>query len=156
MEKIWYNRRAVSLDALKRNVRLPEEDKTFDELLTDKLDAAIAATSSFIGRDLRVIYELTGSFQSEIEIERDRCLHITKVRVNDVEVLTSQWCYAEGKLVIRGDYPEESTLKIIFEYNQDIVNAIIMHASSLFLSPTDSVEALPRASQNLLRAYRHD
>ena len=94
MEKIWYNRRAVSLDALKRNVRLPEEDKTFDELLTDKLDAAIAATSSFIGRDLRVIYELTGSFQSEIEIERDRCLHITKVRVNDVEVLTSQWCYA--------------------------------------------------------------
>lgn len=89
MEKVWYNRRAVALDALKRNVRLMEEDCTFDDLLTDKLDAAIAATSNFIGRDLRTIYELIGPFQSEVNLERDRCVHITKVRVNDTDVLAT-------------------------------------------------------------------
>lgn len=155
MEKVWYNRRVVTLNAVKRNVRLMEEDDTFDDLLTDKLDAAIAATSNFIGRDLRTIYELIGPFQSEVTLERDRCVHITKVRVNATDVLVTQWCYAEGKLIIRGEYPDDATLRIIFEYNQDIINAVLMHASALFLNPADSVEALPRASQNLLRAYRY-
>ena len=32
--------------------------------------------------------------------------------------------------------------------------AILMHAASLFNNPTDSVEVLTKASQNLLRPYR--
>jgi hypothetical protein len=32
--------------------------------------------------------------------------------------------------------------------------AILLHAASLFNNPTDSVEVLTKASQNLLRPYR--
>ena len=36
----------------------------------------------------------------------------------------------------------------------DMKTAILMHAASLFNNPTDSVETLTKASQNLLRPYR--
>ena len=36
----------------------------------------------------------------------------------------------------------------------DMKAAILMHAASLFNNPTDSVETLTKASQNLLRPYR--
>ena len=36
----------------------------------------------------------------------------------------------------------------------DMKAAILMHAASLFNNPTDSVEVLTKASQNLLRPYR--
>jgi len=38
----------------------------------------------------------------------------------------------------------------------DMKAAILMHATTLFNNPADSVETLAKASQNLLRPYRWD
>ena len=56
-------------------------------------------------------------------------------------------------------YGTGTSMKVAYEAGYDSLPwdmkaAILMHAASLFNNPTDSVEVLTKASQNLLRPYR--
>ena len=56
-------------------------------------------------------------------------------------------------------YGSGTSMKVTYEAGYesipwDMKAAILMHAASLFNNPTDSVETLAKASQNLLRPYR--
>ena len=142
----------VELGELKDNLRLERSFELHDDDLTMKLQAAIEHAGNFISRDLESVPEFSYPFAKVVEIDIDPALHIDEVSVAGVP--TNNWSYAGGLLSIYDEAPETAIVKVSTSYKADIKIAVLMHASSLWLSPADSVETLPKASTNLLSQYR--
>lgn len=141
----------VSLSQLKDNLRLTSDD--FNSDLTIKLNAAIQSASSFIGRDLSMVDAYAFRWESETILDIDPAKHISSVKVNGTAVQPSAWSLDGNVFKVAGQ--EDDVVEVMTAYNDDIQAAIMMHASSLWRNPTDTVETLTKASTNLLRQYRN-
>lgn len=145
----------VSLAELKTNLRIVD-DTSFDTELQLKLNAAISSASKFIGVDLTTIENFSCSYADSINWILPSVYYISQVVIGQTTLLATEWAYSDGKLLIykEGEF-EGETVSVTVAYNDDIKVAILMHASALFENPVDSVEQLPKASQNMLRQYRY-
>ena len=83
------------------------------------------------------------------------------VSVSSVKVdgeMTDAYSVSDGVIVfdstVSGNSVEISYRAGMEAPDYDIVAAVLMHAAALVNNPVDHVEALPKASQNLLRPYR--
>ena len=144
----------VSLSELKSNLRLPASFELYDADLTMKLQAAVSHAGTFIGRDLDQVPVISYPFAGSMKLELDLALQVTAVKVGDTQLEASDWVYSDGTMTITGDHPESDVVEVSTEYVPDIKIAVLMHASSMWLNPADSVENLPKASTNLLSQYR--
>ena len=155
METRLQPRALVDLMALKQNLRIDPNVDVFDQDLASKLSAAIAFAESFINRDLSRVPVISYPYARVTEIDLDPALHIVGVSVGGEEIQPSGWSYADKKLLIYGTgYDDTDVVTVETEWRHDIAVSVLMHASSLWLNPTDSVETLPKASRNLLSQYR--
>lgn len=153
MEKRIVKKELVTLDELKQNLRLTDTD-AFSTDLQSKLSAALRAAGSYIGRDLGQVEQFSYIMEPVVEIDIDPAKHVTAVKVEGLALPPEQWSYAGGYLSIYGHSPSAAAVTVELEYNEDIAQAVLMHASSMWMNPTDTVETLPKASTNLLRQYR--
>lgn len=154
MDTNYMKKPIVELFELKRNLRLDADVEDFDADLTVKLDAAIAAAGSFIGRDLNQVPVYSYPYAERMELNLDPALHVDSVSVGSDKLDDIEWAYVDGALVIYGNSRPDETIEVKTAYNSDIRAAVLMHAGSLWMTPTDSVEQLPKQSTNLLRQYR--
>lgn len=147
-----------SLAGLKANLRLAGSG--FDADLAVKLKAAIEAAELFIGTVIaRSTFQESFPFCRRIQL-REPVLTVTKVVVGETELTADQYTITGGLLHIHDDVEEASPVVVTYNAGlptvaMDITQAIYLHASALFVNPVDSVEALPKASQNLLMSHRH-
>lgn len=144
----------VELFELKRNLRLDADVEDFDGDLTVKLDAAIEAAGSFIGRDLNQVPVYSYPYAERMELNLDPALHVDSVSVGSKKLDDVEWAYMDGALIIYVDHRPDETVEVKTAYRSDIRATVLMHAGSLWMTPTDSVEQLPKQSTNLLRQYR--
>lgn len=155
METRLQPRALVELQDLKQNLRIDPNIEVFDADLMMKLRAAIAFAESFINRDLCRVPVISYPYAREAELNLDPALHIVKVAIGGQDLPLSGWSYAGGTLSLYGDsYAADAVVEVDTEWRNDIAVAVLMHASSLWLNPADSVETLPKASRNLLSQYR--
>lgn len=153
MDTKYMKKPLVELFELKSNLRLDADVEDFDGDLTVKLDAAIAAAGSFIGRDLNQVPVYSYPYAERMELNLDPALHVDSVSVGSEKLDGGEWAYVDGALVIYGN-PRPDDVEVKTAYRSDIRAAVLMHAGSLWMTPTDSVEQLPKQSTNLLRQYR--
>ena len=79
----------------------------------------------------------------------------------DGVLLSEGWTALRSSSVVRfdpsvtGDEAEIVWTAGMEQVPDDLMNAILLIASSLFSNPLDSVETLPKASAALLRPYRN-
>ena len=154
MDTKYVKKPLVELIDLKRNLRLDADVEDFDGDLTMKLQAAIASSGSFIGRDLNQVPAYSYPYAERMEINIDPALKVESVSIDDSELEPDKWSYVDGAIIIYGDHQSVETVKVETAYREDIRNAVLMHASAMWMTPTDSVEQLPKQSTNLLRQYR--
>lgn len=154
MDTKYVKKPLVELAELKRNLRLDSDVEDFDGDLSVKLDAAIASAGSFIGRDLNQVVAYSYPYAERMQIDLDPALHVVKVSVGETPLDDMEWSYADGVMIIHSQFNPQGTVTVETAYNADIRAAVMMHASALWMTPTDSVEQLPKQSTNLLRQYR--
>ena len=154
MDTKYMKKPLVELFELKSNLRLDADVEDFDGDLTVKLDAAIAAAGSFIGRDLNQVPVYSYPYAERMELNLDPALHVDSVSVGSEKLDDGEWAYVDGALVIYGNPRPDEDVEVKTTYRSDIRAAVLMHAGSLWMTPTDSVEQLPKQSTNLLRQYR--
>lgn len=154
MDTKYMKKPLVELFELKSNLRLDADVEDFDGDLTVKLDAAIAAASSFIGRDLNQVPVYSYPYAERMELNLDPALHVDSVSVGSEKLDDGEWAYVDGALVIYENPRPDEDVEVKTAYRSDIRAAVLMHAGSLWMTPTDSVEQLPKQSTNLLRQYR--
>ena len=154
MDTKYMKKPLVELFELKSNLRLDADVEDFDGDLTVKLDAAIAAAGSFIGRDLNQVPVYSYPYAERMELNLDPALHVDSVSVGSEKLDDGEWAYVDGALVIYGNPRPDEDVEVKTTYRSDIRAAVLMHAGSLWMTPTDSVEQLPKKSTNLLRQYR--
>ena len=154
MDTKYMKKPLVELFELKSNLRLDADVEDFDGDLTVKLDAAIAAAGSFIGRDLNQVPVYSYPYAERMELYPDPALHVDSVSVGSEKLDDGEWAYVDGALVIYGNPRPDEDVEVKTAYRSDIRAAVLMHAGSLWMTPTDSVEQLPKQSTNLLRQYR--
>ena len=154
MDTKYMKKPLVELFELKRNLRLDADVEDFDGDLTVKLDAAIEAAGSFIGRDLNQVPVYSYPYAERMELYLDPALHVDSVSVGSEKLDDVEWAYTDGALIIYADHRSDETVEVKTAYRSDIRAAVLMHAGSLWMTPTDSVEQLPKQSTNLLRQYR--
>ena len=154
MDTKYMKKPLVELFELKSNLRLDADVEDFDGDLTVKLDAAIAAAGSFIGRDLNQVPMYSYPYAERMELNLDPALHVDSVSVGSEKLDDAEWAYVDGALVIYGNPRPDEDVEVKTAYRSDIRAAVLMHAGSLWMTPTDSVEQLPKQSTNLLRQYR--
>ena len=154
MDTKYMKKPLVELFELKRNLRLDADVEDFDGDLTVKLDAAIAAAGSFIGRDLNQVPVYSYPYAERMELNLDPALHVDSVSVGSEKLDDVEWAYMDGALIIYVDDRTDETVVVKTAYRSYIRAAVLMHAGSLWMTPTDSVEQLPKQSTNLLRQYR--
>ena len=142
---------------LKSNLRITSDD--FDYELRNKLDAAIASAENFIGKVIVMsVIEADFEFSERLPLLKP-FISLGSVSL-DGDVLTEGTDYTLTRGVLTfGDGVEGETVGVVLEAGwaripDDVQAAIILHASALFNNPVDSVETLPKASDNLLRPYR--
>jgi len=140
------------LQEFKRHIRMTSDD--LDAELHAKLMAAVVHAEHHIGKViLRSRFVATVPFAS---------LFVLKVPGPVVESLevdgepVTDYSVDGRTLHVKG---EGTSMTVTYEAGYecippDMKAAILMHAASLFNNPTDSVETLTKASQNLLRPYR--
>ena len=150
---------AFALRKLRSHLRITADD--LDEELVDKLLAAVDSAEHRIGR---VIFQ--SSFRDTIPFSSVVCLDRPLISVDGLEVngeTISAELYKvnlfEGTVTFSEGVTGES-VKVEYtagmeQVPADIMNAILLIASSLFSNPMDSVETLPKASTKLLRPYRN-
>lgn len=143
------------LAAFKRHLRITSSD--MDAELVLLLKAAISAAEHHIGKVIaRSRFVYSGDFARRIRLKGPE-LAVLSVQCDGEFIFDF---YLEGtELVIRDGVPEGQELVINYVAGmdgtpEDIQAAILLHATALFNNPEDSVEVLPKASTNLLRAYR--
>lgn len=141
---------------LKSHLRITSND--LDDELMAKLTAAIDSAEHFIGRIiLESSIKDTLPFSSKVALSRP-LISVDGVEVDGVETSSFTTDIFTGTLGFSEDmtgYAVEVSYNAgMTQIPPDIVNAILLMASSLFSNPMDSVETLPKASQLLLRPHR--
>lgn len=142
------------LQEFKRHIRMTSDD--LDAELYSKLMAAVRHAEHHIGKViLRSEFVTTVPFASTI-ILKVPIIEVESLEVDGAEI--TGWS-VNGRTfnVPQGASGQQMTVTYIAGYEcipADMKAAILMHAASLFNNPTDSVEVLTKASQNLLRPYR--
>ena len=150
---------AFFMSRLKSHLRITAND--LDGELMAKLLAAVENAEHFIGRIiLKSDLIDTIPFSSIVTLSRPL------IQVDGIEVDGTQVDMNEVEVdVFTGTVSLPSSvngkaMKVTYEAGMvqppaDIVNAILLIASSLFSNPMDSVENLPKASMRLLRPHRN-
>ena len=154
MDVRYQKNNLLDLVELKDNLRLDRGFEMYDQDLSIKLAAAIQHAEAFIGRDLGQTPVYSYPYSPEAAIALDFALRIVLVMVDGVALDPDEWEYSGGILKISGTHSDTDSVEVFTEYKSDIKIAVLMHASSLWLNPADSVETLPKSSTNLLSQYR--
>ena len=142
------------LQEFKRHIRMTSDD--LDAELYAKLMAAVRHAEHHIGKViLRSEFVTTVPFASSLTLKAPGIV-VESLEVDGVAV--QGYCLNGRALhVPAGVSGQQMTVTYEAGYEcipDDMKAAILMHAASLFNNPTDSVEVLTKASQNLLRPYR--
>ena len=142
------------LQEFKRHIRMTSDD--LDAELRAKLRAAVRHAEHHIGKViLRSEFVTTVPFASSLTLKAPNPV-VESLEVDGTEV-TGYGLDGRVLSVPQGVSGEQMTVTYEAGYEcipDDMKAAILMHAASLFNNPTDSVEVLTKASQNLLRPYR--
>ena len=142
------------LQEFKRHIRMTSDD--LDAELYAKLMAAVRHAEHHIGKViLRSEFVTTVPFASSLTLKAPNPV-VESLEVDGTEV-TGYGLDGRVLSVPQGVSGEQITVTYEAGYEcipADMKAAILMHAASLFNNPTDSVEVLTKASQNLLRPYR--
>ena len=142
------------LQEFKRHIRMTSDD--LDAELNAKLLAAVRHAEHHIGKViLRSEFVTTVPFASTLTLKTPGIV-VESLEVDGTEV-TGYGLDGRVLSVPQGVSGEQMTVTYEAGYEcipDDMKAAILMHAASLFNNPTDSVEVLTKASQNLLRPYR--
>ena len=142
------------LQEFKRHIRMTSND--LDAELRAKLRAAVRHAEHHIGKViLRSEFIVTVPFASSLTLKAPNPV-VESLEVDGTEV-TGYGLDGRVLSVPQGVSGEQMTVTYEAGYEcipDDMKAAILMHAASLFNNPTDSVEVLTKASQNLLRPYR--
>ena len=142
------------LQEFKRHIRMTSND--LDAELRAKLRAAVRHAEHHIGKViLRSEFVTTVPFASSLTLKAPNPV-VESLEVDGTEV-TGYGLDGRVLSVPQGVSGEQMTVTYEAGYEcipYDMKAAILMHAASLFNNPTDSVEVLTKASQNLLRPYR--
>ena len=155
MVTVLQPRPLVEVRDLKRNLRIDPDVEDFDADLDVKLQAAIASAESFIGRDLGRVPVISYPYARVTALHLDPALRIVTVKIGGGEISPEGWSYAGGNLSLYDEnHDAEDVVTVETAYRPDIGVAVLMHASSMWMNPADSVETLPKASKNLLTQYR--
>lgn len=142
------------LDDFRSHIRMTSHD--LDAELNAKLLAAVRHAEHHIGKIIiRSRFVTTVPFVSTLTLKVPNP-EIVDLKV-DGETVTDY--SVSGRTISVGAGISGNTMQVTYVagYNMipfDMKAAILMHAASLFNNPTDSVETLAKASQNLLRPYR--
>lgn len=140
------------LQEFKRHIRMTSDD--LDAELYAKLLAAVRHAEHHIGKVI-----LRSEFVETVPFASSFILEVPSPVVESLEVdgEETNGFDQDGKTL--HVYGSGTSMKVTYEAGYesipwDMKAAILMHAASLFNNPTDSVETLAKASQNLLRPYR--
>ena len=140
------------LQEFKRHIRMTSDD--LDAELYAKLLAAVRHAEHHIGKAI-----LRSEFVETVPFASSFTLKVPSPVVESLEVdgEETNGFDQDGKTL--HVYGSGTSMKVTYEAGYesipwDMKAAILMHAASLFNNPTDSVETLAKASQNLLRPYR--
>jgi hypothetical protein len=140
------------LQEFKRHIRMTSDD--LDAELYAKLLAAVRHAEHHIGKVI-----LRSEFVETVPFESSYILKVPNPVVESLEVdgEETNGFDQDGKTL--HVYGSGTSMTVTYEAGYesipwDMKAAILMHAASLFNNPTDSVETLAKASQNLLRPYR--
>jgi len=140
------------LQEFKRHIRMTSDD--LDAELYAKLLAAVRHAEHHIGKVI-----LRSEFVETVPFASSYILKVPNPVVESLEVdgEETNGFDQDGKTL--HVYGSGTSMKVTYEAGYesipwDMKAAILMHAASLFNNPTDSVETLAKASQNLLRPYR--
>ena len=142
------------LQEFKRHIRMTSND--LDAELYAKLMAAVRHAEHHIGKVI-----LRSEFVTTVPFASSLTLKAPGIVVESLEVdgeTVAGWS-VEGHVLYVPSTVSGETMTVTYEAGYecipwDMKAAILMHAASLFNNPTDSVEVLTKASQNLLRPYR--
>ena len=140
------------LQEFKRHIRMTSDD--LDAELYAKLLAAVRHAEHHIGKVI-----LRSEFVTTVPFASSFILKVPSPVVESLEVdgePVTDYSVKGKVLQVEG---EGTQMTVTYEAGYesipwDMKAAILMHAASLFNNPTDSVEVLTKASQNLLRPYR--
>ena len=140
------------LQEFKRHIRMTSDD--LDAELYAKLLAAVRHAEHHIGKVI-----LRSEFVETVPFASSYILKVPNPVVESLEVdgEETNGFDQDGKTL--HVYGSGTSMTVTYEAGYesipwDMKAAILMHAASLFNNPTDSVEVLTKASQNLLRPYR--
>ena len=140
------------LQEFKRHIRMTSDD--LDAELYAKLLAAVRHAEHHIGKVI-----LRSEFVETVPFASSYILKVPNPVVESLEVdgEETNGFDQDGKTL--HVYGSGTSMTVTYEAGYesipwDMKAAILMHAASLFNNPTDSVETLAKASQNLLRPYR--
>ena len=140
------------LQEFKRHIRMTSDD--LDAELYAKLLAAVRHAEHHIGKVI-----LRSEFVETVPFASSYNLKVPNPVVESLEVdgEETNGFDQDGKTL--HVYGSGTSMTVTYEAGYesipwDMKAAILMHAASLFNNPTDSVETLAKASQNLLRPYR--
>ena len=127
------------LQEFKRHIRMTSDD--LDAELYAKLLAAVRHAEHHIGKVILYILKVPNPVVESLEVDGEETNGFDQ----------------DGKTL--HVYGSGTSMTVTYEAGYesipwDMKAAILMHAASLFNNPTDSVETLAKASQNLLRPYR--
>ena len=144
------------LQHFRAHLRITGED--LDAELQQCMMAAIASAEHAIGSVILLSdVTLETSFAPSLTL-RKPLIKVASVKVDDVTL--EQDLYNTDGNVLTFD-ESVSGESVVVNYRAgfvpipaDMLAALMLHASSLFSNPLDSVETLPKASANLLRPYR--
>jgi len=140
------------LQEFKRHIRMTSDD--LDAELYQKMLAAVYHAEHHIGKVI-----LRSEFIETVPFASTLILKVPNPVVESLEVDGEETSGYDQDGKTLHVYGSGSRMTVTYEAGYetipyDMKAAILMHAASLFNNPTDSVETLAKASQNLLRPYR--
>ena len=140
------------LQEFKRHIRMTSDD--LDAELYQKMMAAVQHAEHHIGKVI-----LRSQFVETVPFTSSLSLKVPNIQIESLEVDGAEVSdYSlNGRILNVGGTGSQMKVTYLAGYlciPFDMKAAILMHAASLFNNPTDSVETLTKASQNLLRPYR--
>lgn len=154
IERVDLGASPVSLIEVKEHLRLTGDD--FDNSLKLYIEAATSAAEKFTGLVLHESeYKITTGWSTEI---RTGIMPIRTVSVKVNDIVIPDVYFVDSTVFLPGE-DQADTVEITIHtgfdvFPADIKAAILLMVGKLFENPSDSVETLPKASTNLLRAHR--
>ena len=152
-ERIFVNMAANGLlQEFKRHIRMTSDD--LDAELYQKMLAAVQHAEHHIGKVI-----LRSEFTETVPFSTTLVLKAPDTQMVGLEVdgVFSTDYVLNGKVLTVNGTGNQMKVTYLAGYEclpWDMKAAILMDAASLFNNPTDHVEILTKASQNLLRPYR--